>query len=198
MTDSETLPVNAVYVIGTANSQTVKIGVSKHPTRRLREIQLMSPVPLAVRWSCPGSYELESALHARFERLHAHGEWFTFPEYLAPVPAVRNVVGAFQYISAHGSATRFWSDAPLCDPGQRRYWLNRRIRERFYRHRFTFAEVASAIGAPASFVEEYGSELLAAGDLVPHGHGTFMTTWDPEERYALLGPRPWPQGRSRG
>jgi hypothetical protein len=67
-----------VYVLGTPGSNTVKIGRTTNLTKRLADIQRMSPVPLAALWHCPGNHELETRLHRQFANLRSHGEWFTF------------------------------------------------------------------------------------------------------------------------
>lgn len=77
-----------VYVIGTPGSRTVKIGRSIHLTKRLAEIQRMSPVPLEVLWSHPGGSDLETNLHRQFSALRVHGEWFAFSN--DPVHLVRS------------------------------------------------------------------------------------------------------------
>ncbi|MFH8698999.1 GIY-YIG nuclease family protein [Streptomyces chartreusis] len=79
-----------MYVIGAPESLTVKIGLTISPSRRLREIQSMSPVELKVLWSCPGGPALEQALHAHFDSNRSHGEWFTFEA--DPVSAVRSAI----------------------------------------------------------------------------------------------------------
>lgn len=73
----EALPVS-VYVIGVPGSSLVKIGKSVDPQARLRTIRHMSPVPLTVLWSTPGSQNLEQRLHQVFASLRCHGEWFDF------------------------------------------------------------------------------------------------------------------------
>jgi hypothetical protein len=71
-------PGEVVYVLGTSGSRTVKIGRTIDLTKRLSEIQRMSPVPLQALWSHPGGCELETNLHRQFSALRTHGEWFTF------------------------------------------------------------------------------------------------------------------------
>lgn len=80
-----------VYVIGTSDSSVAKIGVSNAPQRRLRQIQSMSPLRLQVLWACPGSYDLEAALHAHFNVYRSHGEWFDFRG-LDPVKVVQDAL----------------------------------------------------------------------------------------------------------
>ncbi|MEU6567323.1 GIY-YIG nuclease family protein [Streptomyces parvulus] len=83
-----------VYVIGEPHSSMVKIGVTHDVlAKRLREIQMMCPVRLKVRWSCPGAFGLENKLHRHFAPIRSHGEWFEFGE-LDPVETIRAVVDA--------------------------------------------------------------------------------------------------------
>lgn len=49
-----------VDVIGQPGSNTVKIGRTTNLGTRLAAIQRMSPVPLVVMWTHPGSHELET------------------------------------------------------------------------------------------------------------------------------------------
>lgn len=67
-----------VYVLGTPGTNTVKIGRTIDLTKRMADIQRMSPVPLEVLWTHPGGCDLESKLHRQFSALRTHGEWFTF------------------------------------------------------------------------------------------------------------------------
>jgi len=69
-----------VYLIGSASSTVVKIGRSCNVTRRLRAIQHMSPLSLAVLWTTPGGEALETRLHRAFAAQRQHGEWFDFQQ----------------------------------------------------------------------------------------------------------------------
>lgn len=69
---------DVLYVIGQPGTAIVKIGVTKNLRTRLRGIQTGSPVPLAVLWWHPGSYDLEEQLHREFGDLRLSGEWFDF------------------------------------------------------------------------------------------------------------------------
>lgn len=71
-------PNEVVYVIGSTESSLVKIGRSVNIDQRLRSIQSMSPVPLTVLWTIPGSRSLELWLHITFAEYRSHGEWFNF------------------------------------------------------------------------------------------------------------------------
>lgn len=79
-----------VYVLGTPDSYTVKIGRSIDLGKRLADIQRMSPTPLDVLWSHPGGHELETCLHRHFRALRSHGEWFAFE--VPPVPEIATAV----------------------------------------------------------------------------------------------------------
>jgi hypothetical protein len=73
-------PTEFVYVMGSTGSQTVKIGRSVDPKRRLAQIQTMSPVPLELLALHVGDHEVETYLHRRFAIQRTHGEWFTFED----------------------------------------------------------------------------------------------------------------------
>lgn len=69
------------YIIRDPLSNRVKIGTSRHPTRRLRALQAYSPNDLEVLLLVDpcffhGSDERE--LHQRFAKDRLHGEWFTY------------------------------------------------------------------------------------------------------------------------
>lgn len=63
-----------VYFI--QGSGLIKIGVAIDPDGRLRQLQMMSPVPLELLATVKGSYELENQLHKQFDHSRSHGEWF--------------------------------------------------------------------------------------------------------------------------
>lgn len=67
-----------VYVLGSPDSLTVKIGTTANLRTRVAAIQRMSPVPLEALWVCPGGRELEMRLHQHFKEFRSHGEWFAF------------------------------------------------------------------------------------------------------------------------
>jgi hypothetical protein len=82
-----------VYVIGSPGSNVVKVGTTTQLAKRLRALQLSSPVPLEVLWSAPGDRTREAALHQHFAHLREHGEWFDFGD-SDPVAAVQAAVDA--------------------------------------------------------------------------------------------------------
>lgn len=84
------MPGEVIYVLGTPGSNTVKIGRTANLTKRVADIQRMSPVPLDVLWTHPGGSELEAALHRHFADQRSHGEWFTFDD--DPLQAVQEAV----------------------------------------------------------------------------------------------------------
>lgn len=86
---------SVVYLIGSRQARPVKIGTTIRTTKRLNDIQAMSPVPLEVLFEHPGEYDLETWLHARFRRYRLHGEWFDFGD-LDPVETVRGGIGEYE------------------------------------------------------------------------------------------------------
>lgn len=82
-----------VYVIGIRGRSVVKLGTTTQPHQRLQALQIGSPEPLEVLWSCPGDRASETALHQHFAHLRVRGEWFDFGDQ-SPVAAVREAVEA--------------------------------------------------------------------------------------------------------
>lgn len=91
-----------IYVVGSgALGDPVKIGWSRTPEKRVRQLQTGSPQALRLLHKHPGPKDLEAFLHAEFADLRMQGEWFRIEE---PVVSVRNAV-------------RFWMDAPVVSEG---------------------------------------------------------------------------------
>ncbi|MEU4729618.1 GIY-YIG nuclease family protein [Streptomyces sp. NPDC023588] len=66
------------YAIRDTETQLVKIGMSKDPNRRLRDLATGTPGQLEVIWSHEGGSSLEALLHRHFADRHVRGEWFDF------------------------------------------------------------------------------------------------------------------------
>lgn len=64
-----------VYFIGGSEGP-VKIGMSREPEARCREMNIGSPTDYRVLATTPGSVALERAYHERFGFAHLRGEWF--------------------------------------------------------------------------------------------------------------------------
>ena len=81
-----------IYFIQDTKSRAVKIGTSRNPVARMKELQVAHSAPLVLLAVMDGSVAEEHALHRRFTRLS--GEWFeptpeliTFVKsYAMPVP----------------------------------------------------------------------------------------------------------------
>lgn len=58
----------------------IKIGCSSEPVKRLRALEIVSPVLLEVICSAPGSHGHENWLHHRFSKDRRHGEWFEWSQ----------------------------------------------------------------------------------------------------------------------
>lgn len=72
-------PVSKVYFIGTELrvGGKIKVGVSRHPERRLRQLQTAHPEPLQIFATVPGDKNDEQKYHRRWSRRRLNGEWFT-------------------------------------------------------------------------------------------------------------------------
>lgn len=66
----------SVYFIEGRLSGLVKIGIASHIQNRFASIQTGSPEPLSLICDIPANRHFEKFLHALFEPLRHHGEWF--------------------------------------------------------------------------------------------------------------------------
>jgi len=79
-----------VYLVGAVGLAAVKIGSSRDVATRLAELQVGSPVKLALLWEheADDAHALEHALHIYFTADRMHGEWFNLgPDPLTAVKA---------------------------------------------------------------------------------------------------------------
>jgi hypothetical protein len=67
-----------VYFAQGEGIERVKIGATRDPKRRLRELQAYSPVPLQMIVTFYGGTYSESLLHQAFSEYRLWGEWFEF------------------------------------------------------------------------------------------------------------------------
>jgi len=66
--------VASVYFIGAGDR--IKIGFSRRPTERLKDLQTSHHLKLELLATMPGSFQTEARLHKRFAHLKQKGEWF--------------------------------------------------------------------------------------------------------------------------
>lgn len=70
------IPDSYVYFIKAEGLNRVKIGISKNPEERLKQLQIGSPFKLSLIATTPGNIELERSLHNKFSHIICDGEWF--------------------------------------------------------------------------------------------------------------------------
>lgn len=63
------------YIIGSDESDKVKIGQTTHIAERLQALQTGSPVPLRLLRKISGLHH-EAILHRNLKQFHSHGEWY--------------------------------------------------------------------------------------------------------------------------
>lgn len=72
--------ISYIYVIGPENEDIVKIGFSKHPQKRLKQLQTGHAVKLMLyyEFSINNAHvrEMEKILHQTLQHLCSSGEWF--------------------------------------------------------------------------------------------------------------------------
>lgn len=66
-----------VYFIGNLQNKVVKIGFSKKPNKRLKQLQTGSPLKLKVIYKTKGSKLKEADLQKKFSKQRTQGEWFS-------------------------------------------------------------------------------------------------------------------------
>ena len=71
-----------VYLVKAENTSYFKIGKSKHPYKRLTQLQTGSPIPLTIveRVFSLNCCNLENLLHNHYEAYQVRGEWFDLPD----------------------------------------------------------------------------------------------------------------------
>lgn len=113
----------------------IKIGCSRVPAGRLKDLMNWSPVPLALLHKMPGDAKLESALHNHFDRAHSHGEWFhPDPELLALITKLKSGAKLEDVVTLTGGP---WAkrQGRRCTPEHKRYmsyamrfsWAQKRV-----------------------------------------------------------------------
>lgn len=65
-----------IYLIGNLESKYVKIGFSKNPKERIKELQTGCPFKLSVIATFQGNLFTEKALHLKYNKYNSYGEWF--------------------------------------------------------------------------------------------------------------------------
>lgn len=67
-----------VYLIQSLENSYYKIGVSKHPNKRVSELKTGNPSPTKLITTYLTEYptKIETALHNRYSHYHKDGEWY--------------------------------------------------------------------------------------------------------------------------
>lgn len=65
-----------VYFIAPIGGGPVKIGFTRNPGARFKQLQNTSPHPLELIACSPGGEEVEKLYHIAFQDARTHGEWF--------------------------------------------------------------------------------------------------------------------------
>jgi hypothetical protein len=67
-----------IYLIKSLSDSHYKIGVSKNPNRRLKQLQTgnSSEIKLICEYQTMNAYKIEKVLHRRYTHFNIDGEWF--------------------------------------------------------------------------------------------------------------------------
>jgi len=70
--------MNSIYLIQSLEDSRYKIGVSKHPKKRILQLQTgnASKLKLVTSYESEFAYQIEKALQRRYLYLKKEGEWF--------------------------------------------------------------------------------------------------------------------------
>lgn len=68
----------SIYLIKSLDESCYKIGVSKNPTKRIRQLQTGNSYELELiyEYKTENAYKIESILHRRYSHLNKNKEWF--------------------------------------------------------------------------------------------------------------------------
>ena len=69
-----------VYFILNADLNHIKIGYSKNPEQRLKQLQTSSSNKLEIYFQTNGEFSLETYLHKKYHNYHIINEWYVFNE----------------------------------------------------------------------------------------------------------------------
>lgn len=106
-------PADSVYFIQCTATRRVKIGVSRHPEKRLRDLQVGAPADLVLLGTIPGSTAEEADLHRRLAKSAVRGEWFDLTDDMERVLGQYGIVAR---TDAGGSGRR-GREAPAAGAG---------------------------------------------------------------------------------
>lgn len=101
-----------IYVISSDNS--IKIGISRDPEKRLSTLQCGSPKQMALIYQtdfCDNADAVESVCHVSMRSNHERGEWF----HIDPRLAINILSSTFQAISINSSPIEIKDDKLHCD-----------------------------------------------------------------------------------
>lgn len=65
-----------IYIIGSLADGVCKIGFSRNPKNRLKELQTGCPYKLTIFFMVEGNIPTEKKLHKKYSEYSTHGEWF--------------------------------------------------------------------------------------------------------------------------
>jgi hypothetical protein len=70
-----------IYLIKSVEDSYYKIGISKHPNKRLSQLQTGNSAHLKLIGTYQSEYanQIEGTLQRRYSHLHKEGEWFDMP-----------------------------------------------------------------------------------------------------------------------
>ena len=83
-----------LYLIENTTNSQIKIGISKNPKRRLKNLQTGNGdrLKLIAQFDVPNDRHFEKRLHRAFWQFRKHGEWFEFANRAEAIDIVNNIL----------------------------------------------------------------------------------------------------------
>jgi hypothetical protein len=96
-----------IYLIQSLENGYYKIGISKHPTKRLQQLQTgnASPLKLIDTYHTEHANKIEHALQRRYSHFNKEGEWFdlSISEEVAFKEVCRKIEETIVFLKANGN-----------------------------------------------------------------------------------------------
>ena len=96
-----------IYLIQNLETSKYKIGISKNPKKRVKQLQTGSgeEIKLIHEFKSEFSRKVETAMHNRYGHLRAHGEWFnlSLSEELVFIAECTKIEKNIQYLKDEGN-----------------------------------------------------------------------------------------------
>lgn len=96
-----------LYLIQSLETGYYKVGISKHPSKRIQQLQTGSPCELRLVYvyKSENCSKIETTLHNQFSHLHREGEWFkmTLEHEVDFLERCKNIDAKIEFLKQNGN-----------------------------------------------------------------------------------------------